>query len=73
MDELDKILDVVLVCIWIASVTYLLGLLIQGWFGKWKQHRERANKQYRLMLKQEDGDPFGIALQVKKEKEEKNE
>lgn len=65
MEALDKILDVILIGIWITSVTYLLGLLIRGWFGKWKQH-----KQLRLMMKQEDGDPINFNLFLRKKDDE---
>jgi len=70
MEALNAILDVILIGIWISSVTYLLGILFKGSFGKWKQHRERAHKQYRFMFHNDNGDPFGVALTLKKEKED---
>jgi len=65
MEALNAILDVVLIGIWTFSTTYLLGLLIKGWFGKWKQH-----KQLRLMMKQEDGDPINFNLFLRKKNDE---
>jgi hypothetical protein len=73
MEALNAILDVIIVGIWISSVTYLLGLLIMGCFGRWKQNRERAHKQYRFMFHNDNGDPFGVALTLKKEEEEEED
>lgn len=54
--------------VWMICCTYLLGLFVMGLFGKYKQHRERANKQYRIMLKQEDGDPLEIDVNFDKDR-----
>lgn len=56
----DKISELIVLIVWIWSVTYLLGLLIMGIFGKWKKFKEDPNRHHRITLRNESGDPLGI-------------